>query len=56
MGNDAERLAHMQRVIHRQLEEIDRLQRRAVWIPVVGALALFGAGSGLAELVRYHLT
>jgi hypothetical protein len=53
MDNDAERLAHMQRVIHRQLEEIERLQRRPVWVPAVGALALFVAGSGLPELVRY---
>jgi hypothetical protein len=52
MDNNAERLAQLQRIIICQTAEIKRLQRRRVWVPVVGTLAIFVATGGLFELVR----
>ncbi|SAL86768.1 hypothetical protein AWB67_07275 [Caballeronia terrestris] len=40
MDSDAERLARMQRVIDRHLEEIERLQNRPTWLSAIGVIAI----------------
>jgi hypothetical protein len=55
MDSNAERLARMQHTIARQIEEVERLQNRPAWLPIVGTFATFGAAAILVVLANHLL-
>lgn len=53
MESDAGRLARVQRVIDRHLEEIERLQNKPTSLSAIGVISIIVVGGGLVELVRH---